>query len=328
MGVNFYPSRALRSITFAAAIAVAGVAAAQPGIDSPPPERTIPFPASRSWGLVMTRPWGSTHEGDWRTHQWCAGPMSIPAGQEASLVLQHGAELDLAPMRDFSPNDIQEICLAGRAITDAQALELGALTGVRTLHFYDTSATAAGAAAFAKLRALRTLDLVMTHIGDAGLANLAGLPELESLCVRYGDLTNDGLAVLKTIPKLKKLLLRTNQAVGDEGMPHIKAIATLETVDLPDWMVNDKGLEEIARLPALKELRLYRTNATNRSLELLAKSATLKTLYIGGPQIDDAGLAALKGSKSLERIFLCNSKTTAAGAADFVKAKPGCALYR
>jgi hypothetical protein len=98
---------------------------------------------------------------------------------------------------------LQELDLAGLALTDAQLASIAKLTSLRVLHLEKTPTTDAMLAHVKGLKNLAYLNLYGTQITDAGLAQLKGLSSLKSLYVFETKVTDAGITALKSsLPNL------------------------------------------------------------------------------------------------------------------------------
>lgn len=93
--------------------------------------------------------------------------------------------------------NLQELDLAGVALSDADLAQIGTLTNLRVLHLEKTPTTDAMLAHLKALKNLVYLNLYGTQITDAGLPTLKELSNLKSLYVFETKVTDAGIAALK-----------------------------------------------------------------------------------------------------------------------------------
>ena len=118
-----------------------------------------------------------------------------------------------------------------------------------------------------------------------------------------------------------------NTQLTDAGLAHLKALTTLQTLDLPK-QITDAGLAHLKALTNLQTLYLYETQITDAGLVHLKGLTSLQTLRLDLTQITDAGLVHLKGLTGLQLLYVSNTKITDAGVADLQKALPNCEISK
>jgi internalin A len=169
------------------------------------------------------------------------------------------------------PPRLEELLLSKTNVTEAGAIDLAKLKGLRRLRIAETKITDAGADSLVNLTGLQDLDVSNTSIGDAGLAALCKLPKLVKLNLYTTKVTDTGLDPLKSLPALKWLNL-DKTAVSDAGLPKLKTLTNLEFLHLGRTTVSDAGLPNLAGLTKLKELHLTHTHVTPAGVSKLKQS--------------------------------------------------------
>jgi F-box and leucine-rich repeat protein 14 len=188
---------------------------------------------------------------------------------------------------------------------------------------------------------------------DADFAGLVGLERIETLRVEPGldtfgsnAITDKAIGEIVTLKTLRHLDLRHSPRLTAEGLARLKALPSLEVLDLGDCRMTDEGLKalsdlsgltsldvsgfrqgvtdaglaSVARLGRLQSLRVGMTHSdpaavTDRGLESLSKLGDLRTLDLAGfGKITDEGIAHLSKLARLARLSLLNcSNVTDAG---------------
>ncbi len=113
--------------------------------------------------------------------------------------------------------------------------------------------------------------------------------------------------------ELRSLRLGCNDAIADSGLENLRALTSLESLDLSQTSVTEKGLAELLSLRNLRALDLSFCALTDASAELLAQVTSLSELKLSGVKIDDAGLARLAALKNLETLDLAWTDVTDRG---------------
>ena len=107
---------------------------------------------------------------------------------------------------------------------------------------------------------------------------------------------------------------------------HLKALTSLQTLNLSDTQVTDAGLAYLQGLTRLKRLALG-PKITDAGLAHVRGLTQLGGLNLYGPRITDAGLVHLKGLTQLEYVDLQGTKVTEAGVEDLQRALPKVKIY-
>ncbi|WP_395753032.1 protein kinase domain-containing protein [Prosthecobacter sp.] len=217
--------------------------------------------------------------------------------------LDHSGTTDIGLMHLSVLPALREINLHQTAITDDGIRHLALLKELQLLEIGAKGITGSTLQMLNSCKNLARLDLYergapnVTSLDDAGLQSLASaaLPKLNEIAFARTSVTDAGLASLSAL-KLTKL--RINEPPGPEGLRHIAALSTLESLEINAGALTDDGLA------------------------ILAAMKSLKSLSILSSQITDAGLKPLHDMKSLKALTLRDSKTSLAGRDALAKARP------
>lgn len=100
--------------------------------------------------------------------------------------------------------------------------------------------------------------------------------------------------------------------ITDAHLVHLKALTSLQTLDLTETKVTGAGLVHLQGLTSLQVLRLDRADVTDAGLMYLKGLTSLTTLGLGY-KITDAGLEHLKGLMKLQTLYFTQAPITDAG---------------
>ncbi len=128
---------------------------------------------------------------------------------------------------------------------------------------------------------------------------------------------------LKALTSLQSLDL-TNSKVTDAGLAHLKGLTRLQVLNLSGTQVTDAGLVHLKGLTSLKRLDLTYTRITGAGLAHVEGLTSLKTLALGYTKITDPRLEHLFGLTKLQTLYLTNTKVTGAGVKALRRALPQC----
>ncbi|HSQ56933.1 MAG TPA: hypothetical protein VLM40_14425 [Gemmata sp.] len=146
-------------------------------------------------------------------------------------------------------------------------------------------------------------------------AKVPGKPVVE---VTFGPvnkkLTNDGLKELRGLKSLKSLTIFFCDQINDAGMKHLKALTTLEALNIGNSGVTNDGLAELKEIKKLKSLTVsgcirmtdecvdtirgfaeldylsLPSTITPKGVKNLVGLKKLKNLYVGGALLSDAAV--------------------------------------
>ncbi|MBW8016747.1 MAG: M48 family metalloprotease [Planctomycetes bacterium] len=234
-------------------------------------ERTVNFPADRSVGMLKTRKWNPVaREPDKKLAEAC-GKVHIPAGHLLGLEFARDKPVDLSPLANLKPTDLQHLYLYRTKVQDADLQHISRLTGLRQIGLGMTNIGDEGLAHIAGLKSLKELNIAQTKVTDAGLVHLAKLSELETLSLKNNSITDKGLIQLGGLKKLEHLIL-TNTKITDQGLIHLKKLNSLIFLSLSNNDINGEGLEHLAGLSKLKYLNLKNTSVSKSALKTLTQA--------------------------------------------------------
>jgi hypothetical protein len=91
------------------------------------------------------------------------------------------------------------------------------------------------------------LDATSCDLNDDALEHLAGAAELDELAASQNKIRGPGLAHLKGLSKLTKLRLAENQLEQTSSVANLKAIESLEILNLSGTPIDRKGGEELSQ---------------------------------------------------------------------------------
>ena len=116
--------------------------------------------------------------------------------------------------------------------------------------------------------------------------------------------------------------------VTDAGMVYLKALTSLEDLDLSHTKLTDAGLEHLKGLTKLRWLGLGGTKVTDAGLVHLKGLTKLQWVGLAETKVTDAGLEHLKKLTNLQSLYLGESRVTKEGVAKFQQALPTCYVFR
>ena len=252
--------------------------------------RTIHFPKDNSIGWLRIRDIGLKSIDDWQDFTAGRGDVFVPEGKE--LKLQLDAKY-ISSLPSLGPDDIQELSIVYRFLSDKDLENLKGLTGLETLWITP------GGFDYAPLT-------------GEGLANLASITKLSSLSINWTKITDDNLIHLKNLKNLEELILNKNDNLTGKGLAHLKDLKSLRNLTLTSDSVNNNSIQYICQLGFLTSLNLFGTNITDDDILQLKCLPNLKTLYLPS-NITDKGFENLKGLNSLEELVTSSDEITNAG---------------
>jgi Leucine-rich repeat (LRR) protein len=284
--------------------------------------RVVHFPKDISLGRLDIRDRGAQRWQDWVAAR---GDVAVPAGKELRLSLYEAYE-QRARLASLGADDLQELYLSSRELSDADLKYLKGLTGLESLHLSGTYAgpcplTGQGLANLRGMTKLRRLMLDFTSITDDQLTHLAPLKTLETLQLhRNRYLIGDGLIHLQALTSLRELRFYVTP-IEDDGLKHLEPLTSLEVLSLQSTHVTDAGLAHLEKLTRLRELILP-DQISDAGLVHIGKLAALEKLLLYGPSITDAGLEHLKNLPALKSLTLCSPRVTRRGLEPLREARP------
>ena len=286
---------------------------------SRPKERTINLPANRSIGMLKIRKWDPTSHGV-PPHEYLAearGEVYVPAGQMLGLEIVKGKPVDLSPLAELNPTDLQSLSLYHTEVQDTDLRHISHLIGLEQIGLAITNISDEGLKYLSSLKNLKELNLSKTKITDAGLIHLAKLSELEILSLGDDLITNKGLIQLRDLKNLKVLILKDTK-ITDEGLFHLNELNSLISLNLSHTDIEGRGLLQLRDLSKLEWLLLGSTSINDAILMHIGEMKTLKGLYLNETQITDTGIGYLKNLDQLEQLVLAKTKITDEGLKHFI----------
>jgi Leucine-rich repeat (LRR) protein len=225
----------------------------------------------------------------------CAGKEDQADWQKAVEVLQKrgGKFTQESPEKPPTALDLAR----ARDLKDSDLVQLKALPSLKKLTFYDNDVvTDEGLANLKGLTNLTELTLTHIQVSGKGLAHLEGLSELESLHLGNTPVTDDDLAHLKAFKKLKVLHLYNTKITGT-GLKNLSELSRLEFLHLSkNDALTDDGIKQLPAMAGLRHLYLEHTGITDKSVEFLKQMKGLEFLDLTETKLTDKGLKDLQDS--------------------------------
>jgi serine/threonine-protein kinase len=200
------------------------------------------------------------------------------------------------------PLSVQKIDLSGCPnLTPAVGEQLSKLN---KLHYLDLSDDEITTQTLKDISKLQITDLLLSGVHISDLSPITSFRTLKTLNLETCDrLSDESFATLTKLPDLNILYIGSTNLTGAR-MHSLAQISTLKLLSIPFCHVTDQRVAELLACPGLVRLNLDGNDITDEGLRTLAKMPMLQELDIQGCQ-----------------------KITAAGLAQFRKAKPNCDLY-
>jgi len=235
---------------------------------------------------------------------------------------------------------IEELVLAGSAVTDLGAQSLSKFAGLKSLNLSGSRVSGKAleyAAELPKLEILRfngiplndsalsalepsvgltELSIAGTSIGEGAFLALAELEHLESLDVSGNDQVL-GRTFTELVKQRRFGALRSLRADGSGfghfGLLEIGNLKKLEHLSVATSVVSDEALKGLRSNKSLKTLYLNNNRITDAGLPHLKRLTQLEELRLGGNRaITDVGLKELRGLKQLRELSLGGTGCTIA----------------
>ncbi|NJL54041.1 hypothetical protein HC928_01995 [bacterium] len=241
--------------------------------------------------------------------------------------------------------------LSGFGFTNELVAILARFPALRRLDLSDGGVTNKGLEACRTMPHLEALDLAMSYdIGNKGMRHLQTNTTLRRLDLRdLVRVTNAGLASLQKLPNLQQVWL-SGTGVTDRGMAQIRAMPTLEVLELPDTITDEAlgvltalpnlrvlslrmntaltrvGLIAVTQCPTLQVLDLSDTTINDEGIAVLTALPQLTVLDLWGTPVSDVALAHLYGHPTLRHLIVTNTQVTERGIAALQEALPQCKI--
>lgn len=204
------------------------------------------------------------------------------------------------------------------------------LSKVSQLEILDVSSTPniahTDVAKFTALSHLRELNLSETPVTDEIFNSLAEMESLEILRITStGGIKGHGLqAYLKSKPRLRELHA-SRSSVGASGLRYIKAISSLEFLDISASSLTDQQFAELKGANNIVELRIGSNFLSNASMQTVLSLTKLKILDLEGMQtVSDPGLVILAKKSGLQRLNLKSTTFSPKAIQQFQKVHKNC----
>jgi len=191
--------------------------------------------------------------------------------------------------------EVWDVRLEGKAVTDDDLRLIGKLRKLETLHLSGTKVGDAGLLAIRNCRRLRSLGLSESRVTNDGLRHLQGLRHLDSLYLGETSVSDLGLVHLRALPRLQILSLG-GTSVSDVGLVHVRALPQLTMLFLGSTRVTSQGVAELHHHPTLMDLSLYGTAIDDRAVAALASMPKLLMLDVTDTGISGRGLQSIRES--------------------------------
>ena len=138
-------------------------------------------------------------------------------------------------------------------------------------------------------------------ISDQGLANLRGLDGLFALDVDSSlPFTREGMAHLAALPRLGRLSIDA----GDDTMPVIAGMSSLQFLLMQDTNISDDGFAALSRSQSIEMIWGRSTrNLHNRGFIALSRMPRLRALAVSCLNVDDSALASLPDFPALRELM-------------------------
>jgi serine/threonine protein kinase len=227
-------------------------------------------------------------------------------------------------LADLPRLEVLEFFNMGDNVDDDCLKEIGRLTSLKHLALNDVKATDDGLQHLRTLANLENLDLLSTGVTGEGLMHLAGLPKLSGLFLTGDEFRDAGLDFLEELPGLTKLHIGYENApsrIGDEGVPLLARLQSLQELEVMFTKLSTTGAEELAgKLPRCKLIAAKRTfkptstaapavDNDRRAIRCVLRRGGLVTVWSGDKETDYITSAAdlPAGDSRLRTLHLTSS---------------------
>lgn len=157
--------------------------------------RTVRFPAGPSLGTLFVRERNSGNFLDWKRLGEAVGDVAVPAGKALRLDVREGEVAKLDLLAALGPDDLQACFLYGAG--DDDLTHILRLTGIEELYLAGDAITGEGLAHLLELNRLERVYLYDTRVTDTGLVSLRHLPRLRSVTLCNAPVTEAGVNRLR-----------------------------------------------------------------------------------------------------------------------------------
>lgn len=265
----------------------------------------------------------------------------LEVGRHRRLNFTGSGLAHLKPLKSLKHVDLFDADITNDGLKGVAALE-----NLEILNLVNTKVTDAGLKQLYDLKKLRYVNLTNAPVTPAGLSALQQALPLCDIVPKPAAMTPDAgrrepvrdqqqkdaaarehaLTVIRQLggvveedPNLHgKPVVQVNlwgTKVNDEGLKHVSAWPSLQSLVLFDTRITDDGLAVISRLPDLRSLDVrYAYAVGNNTLERVKRLPKLTCLWMSATRITDAGLKHLEHQESLQRLDISwNDNMTDAG---------------
>ena len=266
---------------------------------------------------------------------------------------EHVTEAGVARLHELK--SLERLNLRGARMSDSGMEFMSHLPNLRELDIGVTQITDTSLEHLEGLQHLETLALGGNRIGHVGLVFLQSLPSLKNLDLSGAQITDSGvwsvtltdlhlnrIAALEGLEVLNLAAadigyvasigdgvprLRNRIHITDLGLPELKALKRLRSLDLSRSEVTAKSLVELVSLPALEEIVLsYCEKVEDAAAATLLRMKSLRSLDLTYTKLTDEGLAQLEKHTGLKNLYVTGTAVRPAGVAHFRQHRPDCRL--
>lgn len=282
---------------------------------------------------------------------------SLPTGLEeivsvnldASSVSDDGVQLLMKCQR------LSDLSLRGTRIRGSCLASLGKLTELRRLTLREVSLDPTNWSLICELPKLEVLDVMSTTITDEDVAKLTNLASLRELNLSATPITDAAIAHLAKSESLEVLrmegVVRVNGSgfeafaktkgkantlrevhasmthLAVPGFKHLKAIPSLEFLDISNTQLTDVQLNELRGASNISTLNASNNRLSASGMPIFATMRKLQSLDLRNmATIDDSSLAVLSKDKKLKWLNVLQTNCTQQGLQTFAKLQKQCEL--
>lgn len=164
--------------------------------------------------------------------------------------------------------------------------------------------------------ACNSLEYVLRHTGQDEKEAFCALRDLGA---DVGPPDNDGHITIVQFDNLR---------AADDRLRFLKALPSLEILDMNGPGVTDSALTHLRNAKGLEFLELRLTQVSDPGLIQLKGLTNLKSLDLSGSQVTDAGMRHLEGLVGLRNLWLGGTKVTDEGRRKLRESLPNCGIHQ
>jgi hypothetical protein len=195
------------------------------------------------------------------------------------------------------------------------------------LHMRSNSLTAAGVDRFIRIPELSGVNNIQVcgdQIDDSVFEVVARLPMLKFATFESPRLTGKGLHLLRQLEGLT-LDMTGQHNLAVTNIDELQQLPNLQYLNLYNFRCNQMHVESISKLtPSV--LILIDVGIDDELAKQFVRISTVHSLHLQNNPLTDRGLLELQQLKKLTLLDVRGTKVTAAGVADFQKARPECRI--